>query len=48
MADMRLIDVMRGISRPDCAYLSTVDRSWEELNHLMKVPEHIDHWRGTV
>lgn len=30
------------------AFLTTTDKSWEELNRLVKDPKRIAEWRGTV
>ena len=30
------------------AFLTTTDKEWEDLNHLVKDPKRINEWRGTL
>jgi hypothetical protein len=30
------------------AFLTNTPQTWEELNSLAKIPEHVERWRGTL
>jgi hypothetical protein len=46
--DLRLRSTQKSGEPRISAYLLTTDRPWIELNHLVKTPNQMEPWRGTL
>jgi hypothetical protein len=45
---VRLVPVSENAPLGSAAYLTTTAKDWDDLNHLMKLPQRIPEWRGTL
>jgi hypothetical protein len=46
--ELRVVSTQNRSTSLHNAYLTTTDKKWGELNHMLKVPEQAEGWRGTL
>jgi hypothetical protein len=46
--ELRVVPTHKGGPTRYNAYLTTTDKEWQELNLMVKVPEVVGQWRGTL